>query len=43
MFEHCRKLFPEDQPSKIYYNRCVEFLQNPPPDSWDGVITMKEK
>ena len=42
-FEHCLKLFPDDQPSAIYRQRCAEFRLNPPPAKWDGVITMKEK
>ena len=34
---------PDDGPSKEYYKRCGEFVQNPPPEDWDGVYTMKTK
>jgi len=37
------KQFPYDNPSKLYLNFCKQFLQNPPPDNWDGVINIKEK
>jgi adenylate cyclase len=26
-----------DGPSNVLYNRCAFFLQNPPPDSWNGI------
>ena len=35
--------FPDDNPSKLYLKLCGHFLQNPPPDNWDGVINIKEK
>jgi adenylate cyclase len=33
----------DDEPSKIYVERCRHFLQNPPQDSWDGVFDRAEK
>ena len=33
----------KDGPSKVYLDRCVQYLQNPPPDDWDGVFEMKTK
>jgi class 3 adenylate cyclase/CHASE2 domain-containing sensor protein len=33
----------DDSPSSVYVERCTEFLQNPPPDDWDGVFVMKTK
>jgi len=27
----------DDSPSHTLYDRCASFLQNPPPDSWDGI------
>jgi adenylate cyclase len=29
--------------SQLYMNRTIEFSKNPPPDSWDGVVTLLEK
>jgi len=49
-FEQARSLFakaleadPTDGPSKIYHDRCAEFVENPPPEDWDGVYVMKTK
>ena len=49
-FEAAKDLFakalnvdPEDGPSKVYFARCKHYLQNPPPDDWDGVFVMKTK
>jgi len=32
-----------DYPSKVYMNRCQYYLQNPPPENWDGVFELKTK
>jgi class 3 adenylate cyclase/AmiR/NasT family two-component response regulator len=32
-----------DNPSKIYYRRSVEFVKNPPNDAWDGVYNLTTK
>ncbi len=37
------KIDPEDGPSKLYYARCKHYLENPPPEDWDGVFVMKTK
>ena len=49
-FEEARKSFakaleldPTDGPSKIYYARCKHYIENPPPEDWDGVFVMKTK
>lgn len=34
---------PEDGPSKVYLARCRHYLENPPPEDWDGVFVMKTK
>ena len=34
---------PEDQPSKIYLERCEYFSKHPPPADWDGVFNRTEK
>jgi len=33
----------EDGPSKVYLARCKHYLENPPPEDWDGVFVMKTK
>ena len=42
-FKLVLKHFPNDNPSKIYLKYCRHFLQNPPPNNWDGVINIKQK
>ncbi len=34
---------PTDSPSKVYVDRCAYYLENPPPEDWDGVFTMTTK
>jgi len=36
-------LYRPTTPSKIYIDRCEEFLKNPPPKDWNGVWEMKIK
>ncbi len=42
-FEKALSIRPEDGPSKLYLDRCKNFLKNPPPEDWDGVYTMTTK
>ena len=49
-FEEARKCFaqalkidPEDGPSKVYFLRCKHYMENPPPEDWDGVFVMQTK
>ena len=49
-FEKARKFFAqaleidnEDGPSKVYYLRCKHYIENPPPEDWDGVFVMNTK
>lgn len=37
------KACPEDGPSKVYYQRCKYYIDNPPPEDWDGVFVMTTK
>lgn len=37
------KILSSDPPSEVYIQRCKTFIQNPPPDDWDGVFEMKTK
>ena len=34
---------PQDMPSKVYVERCSYYLDNPPPEDWDGVFIMQTK
>jgi hypothetical protein len=42
-FARALKVDPDDGPSKVYYARCKHYIENPPPDDWDGVFVMKTK
>ncbi|MBN1259023.1 adenylate/guanylate cyclase domain-containing protein [Candidatus Peregrinibacteria bacterium] len=33
----------EDIPSRVFAKRCQDFMQNPPPEGWDGVYTFMTK
>lgn len=34
---------PHDGPAKVYLNRCRYYMDNPPPEDWDGVWQITEK
>jgi adenylate cyclase len=40
---HQLKAGDSDQPSKMYFERCKEFLKKPPADTWDGVYNLTSK
>jgi adenylate cyclase len=42
-FEGVLESVPEDNPSKIYIERCEYFMHNPPAAEWDGVFNRAEK
>ena len=42
-FESALALAPEDGPSKVYVQRCRDYINDPPPTDWDGVYTLKTK
>jgi adenylate cyclase len=42
-FENALTLRPEDGPSKIYLERCNNFILKPPADNWDGVFNLSSK
>lgn len=48
-FSGAAKIFNElaekndDHPSRLYLERCSEYIKNPPPENWDGVYTAKSK
>jgi len=42
-FKKALEIYPEDQPSKLYMQRCDVLINFPPPPDWDAVFTMKTK
>jgi adenylate cyclase len=42
-FKRVLRYFPSDGPSRVYINRCLDFIVNPPPVNWDGVYEFKTK
>jgi hypothetical protein len=42
-FGEALKTDANDGPAKIYYLRCKHYVENPPPEDWDGVWVMKTK
>ncbi len=42
-FASALKIDKSDGPSKVYYFRCKHYIENPPPEDWDGVFVMKTK
>ncbi len=43
LFRAALEIVPDDGPSKLYLERCNEFIANPPGDEWDGIFTMRTK
>lgn len=43
LFNKALKQCPEDEVSKIYIERCSEYITTPPPSDWDGIYVMKTK
>ncbi len=42
-FEQALTFSHNDEPSKMYIQRCREFIASPPPDDWDGSYHMTTK
>jgi hypothetical protein len=42
-FGEALKIDQADGPSKVYYQRCKFYIENPPPEDWDGVFVMTHK
>ena len=42
-FRNALTRHPDDGPSQILLDRCLYYKDNPPPDDWDGVWTLKHK
>lgn len=42
-FNAALEIKPDDECSKLYIERCHDYLEEPPGEDWDGVYTMKTK
>ena len=42
-FQESLEKIPDDKLSKIYLERCEEFILNPPPSDWDGISRLETK
>ncbi len=42
-FARVLRYFPSDGPSQIYTQRCLEFIEHPPAEDWDGVFEFAVK
>lgn len=42
-FKRILRYFPSDGPSRLYIKRCLDFIESPPPENWDGVYDFKTK
>ncbi|MDQ7053693.1 MAG: tetratricopeptide repeat protein [candidate division KSB1 bacterium] len=42
-FKRVLRYFPSDGPSRVYIKRCLDFIESPPPENWDGVYEFKSK
>jgi adenylate cyclase len=42
-FKEAHSIMVDDNPSKIYHERCLEFIKKPPNDTWDGVYNLTSK
>ncbi len=43
LYKEADELYPEDESSKVFMERCCDFIKNGLPEIWDGVYTMKSK
>jgi adenylate cyclase len=42
-FQEALGINPDDEPAKLYLQRCEEYQLSPPPENWDGVYVMTTK
>ncbi len=43
MFAETLRILPDDGPATVFLKRCDANIQNPPPESWDGVFNLTTK
>lgn len=43
LYKQSAELYPKDESSKVFMERCEDFIKNGLPKVWDGVYTMKSK
>ena len=43
VFSRLNREFPDDGPSRTYFDRCAKFQKEPPPANWDGVFNLTSK
>lgn len=43
LFRQILRYFPQDGPTQLYIQRCLNFIVNPPPPNWDGVFVFSSK
>lgn len=43
LFKKALAIKKDDGPSQVYLDRCMHFIEEPPPAEWDGVYVMKTK
>jgi adenylate cyclase len=42
-FKRVLRYFPTDGPTRVYIKRCLDFIENPPAENWDGVYEFTSK
>jgi len=42
-FQQVQRILPQDFAAELMENRCLDYIQNPPPANWDGVEVMDHK
>jgi adenylate cyclase len=42
-FADILRTFPDDKPSRVYFERCTNYIAKPPPPDWNGVYIAVEK
>jgi adenylate cyclase len=42
-FQKVLYIYPNDAPSMLYVNRCVDYIRNPPPPDWNGIYELEAK
>src|SRR5208283_4955009 len=43
MFGDLLAMYPDDGPTQVLLQRCIEFMEEAPAPDWDGVYVMKSK